>query len=399
MSKYLEYYIAQLPEECRINLSLLEEFKGNRTLCLLKFNCGCETKQLLKSILKLKDLRYCYRCKDIYAEKYTCKYCQTEFINKNWYENCINSCQNKYKDLQENKDFVICQICGYHAKSLGYHLNKNHQIKPKEYKKKFPAFLIITPEAVSNYSHASISSGSWLQKAIAEGDDLSEYRKKMSESVSSSILNNAEEIARRSKLMGEINKTDIMRQRASETAKKTSSRVDILERRSKQLEKWRNESPEEFHEKCITKLVNAFQSKPEGVLFDFVCGLKNFSFKRNQFINSKFINNKSHNKQIDIVDKEKRIYIEYDGPIHFENYFGNLEKIQKRDKELEQHINYHGWTLIRISYDRFIYKTKSVDKNKIDSSYFKQECLDQIVEILNSKKPGIYKIGEVYGER
>lgn len=218
--------------------------------------------------------------------------------------------------------------------------------------------------------------------------------------MSKSILDNPEEIVRRSELMSKINQSDVMRQKASETAKITSARPEIQEARSKQLKDWREKNPEVFYNKCIKKMITSWQSKPEKKLLLFLLSISGFNFKKNQFINSLLISNKSHNKQVDIGDKEKRIYIEFDGVIHFEPKYGEekLISIQQRDQELDQHISNHNWTLIRISYDQFVYKTKQINKIKQDESYFKQECLDKITEILNSKNPGIYKIGEAYGK-
>ena len=88
----------------------------------------------------------------------------------------------------------------------------------------------------------------------------------------------------------------------------------------------------------------------------------------------------------------------YDGKIHFLPLFNEiiLQKNQIKDNEVDAHIKNHNWTLIRVSYDQFVYSTKIINKVKHDASYFKQECLDEIVRILNSNVPGIYKIGSTY---
>lgn len=184
----------------------------------------------------------------------------------------------------------------------------------------------------------------------------------------------------------------------SETAKKTSARPEIQAQRAEKLKNWRDNNPEDFFNKCIKKMIGSFQSKPEKKLFEFVSILNGFNFKKNQFINSSFISNKSHNKQMDMGDKIKRIYIEFDGILHFESRRGIelLKMTQQKDMEIECHITNHNWTLIRISYDQFKYSTKMINKIKQDSSYFRQECLDKLVEILNDEKPGIYKIGKAY---
>lgn len=43
---------------------------------------------------------------------------------------------------QENLDYVICQICGYRAKTLASHLKPVHSMSVSEYQKKFPGALI-----------------------------------------------------------------------------------------------------------------------------------------------------------------------------------------------------------------------------------------------------------------
>lgn len=288
------------------------------------------------------------------------------------------------------KDFVICNICNFHAQNLGIHLKKTHKLDVTDY----------NGLTVSENSHTKYSENhfSYLTDAKEKNIDLSSYKNKMSISVSNAILTNPKEIKRRSELMSEINQTDLMKQKASETAIKTSARPEIIEQRTLQLKEWRKENPEDFYEKCVKPMINSFQSKPELKLFEFISLLDGFSFKRNQFVNSLLINNKSHNKQIDIGDKNKRIYIEFDGVLHFFPKFGedHLINIKEKDSQLNQHIINHNWTLIRISYDQFVNKTNVVNKVKIDTSFFKKECLDEIIELLNANKHGVYKIGEAY---
>lgn len=399
MSKKIEDYLEIIPEEYRYKLTILEPFKGNRTICKFSFACGCETSQSLKAILKLKDFQYCFYCKSKYCEKYTCKFCQTEFIQLKMYEQCLSQCAEKYNNLIEGIDFVICQICGFHAKSLGGHLNKNHNLTPEEYIKIY-AKKVICDNSYEKYKIVGENNIQVLIDYHSNNDNKKDFCKK----VSDGIINNPELKNLHSNMMTELNKRQQsdpeFQKLVSETAKITSARPEIQEQRAAKLKKWRDENPEDFHNQCITKMIGSFQSKPEKKLFEFVSMLDGFYFKKNQFINSLLICNKSHNKQMDMGDKEKRIYIEFDGILHFEPRRGTeiLEKIQQKDKEIEQHITNHNWTLIRVSYDQFKYSTKMVNKVKQDNSYFKQECLDKIVEILNSNQSGIYKIGEVYGQ-
>jgi hypothetical protein len=296
------------------------------------------------------------------------------------------------KNLVELEDFVICKICNFHAQNLGIHLRKIHNIDPKDY----------DGDTTSKKSHQKYSENhfSFLTFAKNSNIDLTEYSNKMSEAVSKSILDNPQERERRSKLMGEINQTDHMRQKSSDAAIKTSARPEILESRTKQLEKWRKEHPEDFYEKCIKPMITAWQSKPEKLLFEFASSISDYHFERNVFIKSNSFTSLSKRRQMDIVDKQKRIYIEFDGIIHFDDIFGEdiLKRNNVKDIEVENYISKHNWILIRVSYDQFIYKTKMINKIKQDKSYFKQECLDKLLEILNNKIPGVYKIGEAYGQ-
>ena len=214
----------------------------------------------------------------------------------------------------------------------------------------------------------------------------------MGKAVQAAIMSNPAERARRAEVMAKVNQSDVMRQKSSDTAKITSARPDIIKNRTKQLQDWRDDNPEDFFNKCTLKMLKTYQSKPERKLFEFISELEGFKFKRNQFVHSKLFISKSQKKQIDIADKKQRIYIEYDGQLHFIPYHGedNLKDVKIKDKLLEEHISLHHWTLIRISYDQYI------DKNKIEKSYFKTECLTKLVEILNNKMPGIYKIGKAY---
>lgn len=308
----------------------------------------------------------------------------------------IIECKERLSNLVEGVDYMHCKICNFHGKSLKLHFTLIHpEVNLKEYQDKYGA--LICKNSSKKYSEENGSRESFITKAKREGRSLDEYWKKVSDGVKNAILNNPEEIKRRSEAMIALNEKQQsdpkFQELVRQTAIKTSARKDIQENRTKRLKKWRDEHPDEFNEKCISKMIGSFQSKPEKKLFDFLNSLNVFNFKRNQFVNSLLITNKSHNKQVDIADKDNRIYIEFDGVLHFEPKFGQetLDGVRKRDSELDQHILKHNWLLIRVSYDQY------VDKDKIEKSYFKQECLDKIIEILNNKQPGIYKIGAAYG--
>ena len=396
--KSLDDYIQVIPEEFRDNLKLLEPFKGNRTNISFNFSCGCIANQQLKTLLLRDNFKFCTICKAEHVEIYNCNYCSTEFSKKKFFEECKIKCKSKYANLILGEDYVICSICGYHAKSLGTHVYKIHSIEINVYKKQHQ---IICSKSAQNYSESS-SENSWLSKAVAEGRDLTEYWSKVSAGVKKAINSNPDELKRRSELMTELNikqQSNVDFQKiVSDTAKKTSARKDIQDARTKRLKKWRTDNPILFYNKCVRKMITTFQSKPEKLLYKYLSSIDGFSFKRNQFIHSKLISNKSLKKQMDMGDKNKRVYVEFDGILHFEPKFGDqtLKRIRQKDIEIEQHMKNHNWTLIRVSCDQFIYSSKMINKVKHDASYFKKECLDEVVRILNSKIPGIYKIGAAY---
>ena len=109
-------------------------------------------------------------------------------------------------------------------------------------------------------------------------------------------------------------------------------------------------------------------------------------FKKNEALETK-----TNRKQIDICDKTKSFYIEFDGPTHFKPIYGieTFENTKKRDLLTEDFILKNNKTLIRISFDQF----KDQRKN---GGFFKEDCLKKLYYILDSKLKGIYKIGDKY---
>jgi very-short-patch-repair endonuclease len=180
-----------------------------------------------------------------------------------------------------------------------------------------------------------------------------------------------------------------MRKKASETAIKTSARKDIQENRAANLKKWRDQNPDEFYDKCTSKMSNCWRSKPEMMLFDVLKDIEEYRFKQNQIVKSDKFPTKSKRKQIDIGDKSKRTYIEFDGELHFKQTgLNQLDTVQEKDRLLDEHIIKHGWTLIRVGYDQFSYRKSDYG--------FKKECLERVFEILDNPTPGVHRIGAVY---
>jgi very-short-patch-repair endonuclease len=300
---------------------------------------------------------------------------------------CESKCNLYYANLIEDEDYVVCKICNVHAKRLAGHIKLVHNLSKKEYMENHGK--IISNKSSKTHSEANKITGNWINRAKENGEDLTEYCEKMSKAVSAAIMANPEDRTRRAGVMTKVNQSDVMRQKSSDTAKITSARPDIIESRTKQLQVWRDGYPDDFYNKCTKPMLNSWQSKPEKKLFEFVLELKGFKFKRNKFIKAKIFTSKT---QIDMMDVKKRIYIEFDGPTHFKPIFGEdvLKVVIIKDRQLEDLIIKKNWTLIRISDDQY------VDKNKIEKSYFKPECIAQLLEILNNKIPGIYKIGKAY---
>jgi hypothetical protein len=287
--------------------------------------------------------------------------------------------------LVDGIDFVVCNICGWHNKRLVGHLRTEHGLKPDEY-----SGPILCENSKKKYESVGKENGNWIERAKDNGEDLSEYLDKMGNAVRESILSNPEDRKRRASVMGDVNRSDVMRQKASETAKKTSSRPEILEQRSANLKKWRDENPDEFYDKCIHKMMNTHHSKPELILYDILKQRNDYKFKLNQVVKSNKFISKSKRKQVDIGDKSKRFYVEFDGELHFEETkLNQLERVHKKDVLLDDHINEHGWILIRVGYDQFSYRKSDYG--------FKKECIDRVFDILDNPAPGVYKIGDVYG--
>lgn len=279
----------------------------------------------------------------------------------------------------EDGDFIKCPYCDYRAASLSPHLKKEHQIDPKRAKE---------------LGIETVSRG---------------YKERQSKSVSEAILRNPEERRRRSRLLGDLNKTSEFRDRASRTAIKTSARRDIQAQRADRLRTWRENNPEDFKNKCWGKMIKTTpfrMSKPERFLREWLEENFEQKFNYSQFLYSKEykeIGSSSGRKQIDFIDTEREIYLEVDGPFHFEEFatryhdsnekfykglMKTIPKTKKKDEVTESIIRKRNKCLIRVSYSCWIDSTGRV----------KQNTLDKIREIIDRKQKGIFKLGREYGE-
>jgi very-short-patch-repair endonuclease len=285
-------------------------------------------------------------------------------------------------------DLIKCGICDYTSAKLTLHVKKEHNISPEEYREKYGS--LVCDNSIKRYSAVAKENGSWIKRANESGIDLSDFRAKVSESISKSIMANPKERERRAELLGNLNKTEAFRRKASETAKKTSARIDIQKSRAARLKRWRELNPDTFLKKCTLVMHSRWQSLPEKKLFEFFKSIDE-DFERNKQIKSKkyFLINKTNTKQIDILNKSKKIIVEFDGRQHFAPIFGEevLEKIRQKDIELEKFCIDNDFILIRVSQSCFTYRS---------INDFSESIKDNICKIINNNIPGNYFIGAEY---
>jgi very-short-patch-repair endonuclease len=143
--------------------------------------------------------------------------------------------------------------------------------------------------------------------------------------------------------------TDEMRQRYSETAKKTSARSDVQEQRSAQLKKWRVDNPEKFAATLAKAMASPKLSKMEMYLEPYLVEKGFTRSVRMSCGDTKTL------KQVDFVHKKQKIVIEVDGPWHFLPIHSveQLATVQARDHLLNQEIMRRNWRLIRLSMQCF----------------------------------------------
>ena len=218
----------------------------------------------------------------------------------------------------------------------------------------------------------------WVAKSLQDS------RRQHAENISRS--SEGREIRRQN--MARRNQSDTARETSSRIAKVTSSRPEILERRSLVLKKWRENNAEDFYNKCTSKMHGRWQSTPEMRLGDLLREMSDYSFSYNQVVKSEMFTWKSKRKQVDYADKSRRVYIEFDGFHHFNDFKGNSsDAVRVRDRLLDQHIISNGWTLVRISHDQFTYS---------GGGKFLEECIEKLKKILRDCTPGIHLIGNCY---
>jgi len=289
----------------------------------------------------------------------------------------------------ENIDYVECKICcEFRRKKLTYHIENVHNISKDTYREIYGEVTCSkTKELYSNTGNYD-----WINRAKSSGKDLSLYLEKLGRATSLGIMKSHSARLARSKNLSRLNKTDQFRKKSSIAAKATSLRPDIIESRTANLARWRDENPEEFYEKCTSKMHSSWQSKPEKLLFQIVNNKLPHRFERNQQIRriKKFKTVRSGTRQIDILDKIGKVVIEFDGIHHFKNMFktnNSFEKTRERDAELNAVLVDEGYTVIRIAHDRFSYKS---------GGNFDESSIEELFNIIAAKKTGLFLIGEGY---
>lgn len=290
-------------------------------------------------------------------------------------------------------DFVKCVICGFCSKKLGNHLLKEHKKTSEQYTKEYPGSVTLCDSTGANLSLAHHGRVNWVSRMKSTGQeaDLATKLAEMGKKVSSTLMSNSEERRRRADVLGALNKTKEFRSKASQTALKTSSRIEILLARSERLRQWRIENPQAFYEKCTSKIVKMQSSKPEKALAAWTRQtFVEHEFRSSQKMYHGSFTTVSKQRQIDIFSKKLGIAIEFDGPIHFKNIpsWNQLEEVQKRDAEVNSVLSTE-FLLIRVSYDQW---------HPIRG--FTEGCLTQIQQEidlhLHSPSPKLVRIGWMY---
>jgi very-short-patch-repair endonuclease len=316
--------------------------------------------------------------------------CGKSYVGNSGLNNHQKKCKVYLAQAIEGVDYIKCKICDFTGKSITAHIKKSHLLSKIEYEKKYGS--TVCEITKSTYSETSKINGDWIKRAKEKGEDLSEYFEKLGSKISEGIMKSDSAREARRQNLSRLNRTQDFRERSSKTAKKTSSRKEIQDKRSKRLARWRENNPEEFYEKCTSVMHKSWQSKPEIDLFDVVDQFFPDTFKRNQILKrtGKFLSTKTNIRQIDIMSLENKIVIEFDGIHHFKDVFkkkGNLNEVNKKDQELNSVLVEEGWTVIRVSYDEYEYK---------ENGKFKQETLDKIFDIVTNKKRGLWLFGKSY---
>ncbi len=284
-------------------------------------------------------------------------------------------------------DFVVCGICGLRGYSLKSHIKREHGLTKERYELDHgPAVCRATRERYRDSGNYD-----WINRAKDTGQDLGEWRQKLSACISAGVM--ASETARKARRQNltRLNRTEEFRRRSSDTAARTSARPEVIICRTATIRRWREENRELFHQKCVIKMINRFQSVPERFLFGLITELFPGRFKRGQQVRrvGKFTTVKSGTRQVDILDLDNKVVVEFDGPRHFRSFGKNdcLDVRMQADRELNAVLVEDGFLVIRISCDQFTYRC---------GGSFQRECVRTMQEAISAGKRGLIQIGVAY---
>lgn len=181
-----------------------------------------------------------------------------------------------------------------------------------------------------------------------------------------------------------LNKSEKQRQKSSIAAKRTSSRPDIIEKRSQALKKWRDANPEVLRQN-LSKGQTSIKNRPRAE-FWFRKNYADFPEKKVLCIDIR--------KMIDIVTDDG-LWVEIDGFFHFFAVKSNskypsrhnrLQNIQDRDRKAVEQAKIDKRCFIRLSMDCFVRRTGEL-----------KEIWKPIVQdLINKKPPGVWCLGKLY---
>lgn len=288
----------------------------------------------------------------------------------------------------------MCRICGQAHKSLAKHITGTHLLTKEAYIAQHGG-PIKCEKTRLRYSEQNRVNSQWIVRAKAGGDDLSEYRAKMSAAVSAAIMANPEERARRAKTWAATNQTQEARDRASRTAKRTSARPEVQAQRAAKLKRWRDENPEKFVE-LLERFVSSgcSISRPEVELSNILdrnfpnadwAHAALFTPLNDDSVSLLKTTNPSGRTQVDVISRRLQVVVEFDGIHHFKPVKSQevLERTIRKDRVKNSVISNEGFCLIRVSYDQWLQRGR-----------FKGECVGRLYDLISDPVPGVHFIGE-----
>lgn len=337
-------------------------------------------------VIKKDSRRKVIYCDEREEMSYWCNRCKSSIgPRKKTPERYISHEEHVLKCWPSGKrdiDFVECFLCKFAGSKITQHVQSAHGLSKEEYIEKYGPVIC----SASSKRYGSTDNCNWITRKKNDGEDLTTYKAKMGLAVSNAIMSNTNERNRRSNLLGSLNKRQDFRDRSSKAAKITSSRPEILEKRSARLKRWREENPEEF-QKIITKSLQKSSSRPEKLLFEICKEIFGESTVSQFQVQHILIPNKTKRARIDIANKDNKILVEFDGPFHFKPILGmdNLALRIARDEAVEKYAIENDYVLIRISYDCF------------DGKHFNENVLNTLKECIAKRfNSCVIRIGNCY---